>query len=98
MVELMGDYIPMEEAMALTGYKRANITLLCRQGKIAGAKKVGNRWLIPRAELLAYVPGPQGFAAHPEKNPQKRDAQPSALEGTEENGGNRADEFHEDDM
>ncbi len=83
MVELMGDYIPMEEAMALTGYKRANITLLCRQGKIAGAKKVGNRWLIPRAGLLAYVPGPQGFAAHPEKNPQKRDVLPPALESTE---------------
>ena len=98
MVELMGDYVPMEEAMEITGYKRANITLLCRQGKIPGAKKVGNRWLIPRAGLLAYEPGPQGFAAHPDKNPQKRNATPPGLEDTEKEGKSITDGFHEDDL
>ena len=63
MVQLQGDYIDMETAMELTGYSAVNIRLLCRQGKIAGAVKVGRRWLIPKDGLLAYVPGPQGFAA-----------------------------------
>ncbi|MBQ7263708.1 MAG: helix-turn-helix domain-containing protein [Synergistaceae bacterium] len=63
MVQLQGDYIDMETAMELTGYSAVNIRLLCRQGKIAGAVKVGRSWLIPKDGLLAYVPGPQGFAA-----------------------------------
>ena len=60
-----GDYLSMEEAMAATGYRRSTITQLCREGKVAGAVKIGRQWIIPRAGLMAYVPGPQGFAARP---------------------------------
>ena len=58
------DYVSVAEAVTLTGYKQANITLLCRQGKLPGARKLGPRqWLIPRQALLDYRAGPRGQGA-----------------------------------
>ena len=63
------DFTGVAEAMEITGYTRSNIAYMCRHKKMKGAKKVANRWLIPRASVENYVPGPRGFAAHPENNP-----------------------------
>ena len=57
------EFISVEEAAELSGYGKWNITLLCRQGKLDGAVKVGKVWLIPRKAIEEYKPGPQGFAA-----------------------------------
>ena len=57
------EFISVEEAAELSGYGKWNITLLCRQGKLEGAVKVGKVWLIPRKAIEDYKPGPQGFAA-----------------------------------
>ena len=57
------EFISVEEAAELSGYGKWNITLLCRQGKLDGAVKVGKVWLIPRKAIEDYKPGPQGFAA-----------------------------------
>lgn len=57
------EYISVEEAAELSGYGKWNITLLCRQGKLEGAVKIGKVWLIPKKALEEYKPGPQGFAA-----------------------------------
>ena len=57
------EFISVEEAAELSGYGKWNITLLCRQGKLDGAVKVGKVWLIPRKAIENYKPGPQGFAA-----------------------------------
>jgi hypothetical protein len=37
------------------------IWVLCKDGKLPGAKKMGNAaWLIPRASVESYVPGRRG--------------------------------------
>lgn len=59
----ISEYISVEEAAEVSGYGKWNITLLCRQGKLEGAVKIGKVWLIPRKALEDYKPGPQGFAA-----------------------------------
>jgi len=66
------DYVSTAEGAALLGYGQEYVNLLCRQGKLPGAKKIGTSWMIPRKAIEGYVPGPQGFAAHPEKNPRKK--------------------------
>ena len=66
------EYITIAEAIAIMGLQRSQIALLCREGKLAGARKAGPNWLIPRTSAETYTPGPRGFAAHPEKNPRKR--------------------------
>ncbi len=65
-------YIPITEAVTVMGVQRHHIARLCREGKLPGAVKMGTEWLIPRTSAEGYTPGPQGFAAHPEKNPRKR--------------------------
>ncbi|MBQ7154921.1 MAG: helix-turn-helix domain-containing protein [Synergistaceae bacterium] len=59
----ISEYISVEEAAERSGYGKWNITLLCRQGKLEGAVKIGKVWLIPKKALEDYKPGPQGFAA-----------------------------------
>lgn len=65
-------YILITEAVTVMGVQRHHIARLCREGKLPGAVKMGENWLIPRASAEAYQPGPKGFAAHPESNPRKR--------------------------
>lgn len=41
------EYIDVKEAAGRWGLSERRITALCRNGRIIGAKKVGNMWLIP---------------------------------------------------
>ena len=68
----ISNYITISEACPLLGVNRQQATRLCREGKLPGAVKMGENWLIPRASAEAYQPGPKGFAAHSESNPRKR--------------------------
>ncbi len=57
------DFISVQEAVKISGYNGRTISYLCKHGKLEGAVKVANRWLIPRKALEEYQPGPQGYAA-----------------------------------
>ena len=59
----ISEFVTIEEAVKISGYKKANIGYLCRNGKLEGVIRVGNTWLIPRKSIENYKPGPQGFAA-----------------------------------
>lgn len=37
--------------------------VLCRTGKLPGAKRKGRIWFVPRQSVENYVPGPRGYAA-----------------------------------
>ncbi|MBQ9526262.1 MAG: helix-turn-helix domain-containing protein [Fretibacterium sp.] len=65
-------YLSVLEAAQKSGYDRKHLARLCQQGKLEGAIKKNGGWWIPEASLDAYEPGPQGFAAHPEKNPRRK--------------------------
>lgn len=68
----ISDYIPIIEAIHLLGVNRQQATRLCREGKLPGAIKIGQGWLIPRTSAENYVPGPQGFAAHPRRRDNEK--------------------------
>jgi len=57
------EYISADEAAKILDYRKESITLLCRQGKFEGVKRIGHQWFIPRNSVENYVKAPQGFAA-----------------------------------
>lgn len=84
----LSDMISVEEAAKMLGYIKSSVALLCRQGKLEGAVKIGHQWFVPRKTIENYEKGPQGFAAiwqrrrEAEKEQQKADD--AALEETME--------------
>jgi len=70
----MGEYVTCLEAEEIIQkkYLVRHIRYLCEKGKI-NCKKYGfHLWMVDIDSLRAYVPGPKGFAAHPERNPRLR--------------------------
>ena len=57
------DLVSVEEAAKILGYRNSSITLLCRQGKMEGAFRIGHQWMIPKATIENYERNPRGFAA-----------------------------------
>ena len=57
------DLVSVEDAAKILGYRKSSVALLCRQGKLEGAFRIGHQWLIPRTTIENYEKGPQGFAA-----------------------------------
>jgi hypothetical protein len=53
-------YITVAEATKLSGKGIKMIARLCQTGKLPGAEKIGNTWLIPRASVETYTPGKRG--------------------------------------
>jgi hypothetical protein len=53
-------YITATEAATITGKKIRMIAVLCQSGRLPGAEKIGNTWLIPRASVESYTPGKRG--------------------------------------
>jgi predicted DNA-binding protein (UPF0251 family) len=48
MVTNTNEYISIQEAAGRAGVSRQHFALLVRQGKVAGARKVGERvWIVP---------------------------------------------------
>lgn len=54
------DFVSVAEAVEISGYDRMHIALLCRQGRLPGARKMGSQWIIPRKALQEYMPAPPG--------------------------------------
>ena len=55
------DYVTASEAAKMLGKTSGMIWILCKDGKLPGAKKMGNAaWLIPRASVESYTPGKRG--------------------------------------
>lgn len=57
------EYVSVEEASKILDYRKESISLLCRQGRFEGVKRIGHQWFIPRVSVENYVKAPQGFAA-----------------------------------
>ena len=57
------DLVSVEEAAKILGYRNSSVALLCRQGKLEGAFRIGHQWMIPRKTIENYEKAPQGFAA-----------------------------------
>ena len=57
------DLVSVEEAAKILGYRNSSVALLCRQGKLEGAFRIGHQWMIPKKTIENYEKGPQGFAA-----------------------------------
>jgi excisionase family DNA binding protein len=60
-------YVTTEEAAALIGKGINMISKLCQSGRLPGAEKLGNSWLIPRASVESYSPGKRGPRTKKEK-------------------------------
>ena len=56
------DLVSVEEAAKILGYRKSSVALLCRQGKLEGAFRIGHQWMIPRKTIENYEKGPQGLA------------------------------------
>ena len=48
------------QAAELLGKGINLIAKLCQNGRLPGAEKIGNAWLIPRESVLNYKPGKRG--------------------------------------
>ena len=58
----INELVSVEEAAKMLGYKKSSVALLCRQGKLDGAFRIGHQWMIPRTTIENYEKAPQGFA------------------------------------
>ena len=85
-VSSLDDYISLSEAARIIERHPKHLALLCRQGKLEGARKIGRDWVVPRESVQNYTPGPQGFAAVKKRAEEARAMAPVAplpLQGTE---------------
>jgi excisionase family DNA binding protein len=57
---LQNNYVTTPEAAKLIGKTADMIAKLCQAGRLPGAEKIGNTWLIPRAAVESYTPGRRG--------------------------------------
>lgn len=46
-------YLTLAEAAVQLGLSDSRVRLLCKQGRIAGAVKLGRAWLLPSAPVIA---------------------------------------------
>ena len=53
-------YVTTPEAAKLIGKGENLVAKLCQAGRLPGAEKMGNTWLIPRESVLSYTPGTRG--------------------------------------
>ncbi len=63
MDSMYGEYMTAAEAASFLNRTKRCITRLCLNGKLSGAKKIGEKmWMIPKQAVLNFQPSPQGFA------------------------------------
>lgn len=51
----MPDFITIKEVCALLNLGERTVYDLCRQGKLAGAAKIGGQWRVDQDKLLAWL-------------------------------------------
>ena len=59
---MLPGYMTSKEAARYINRTDSLIRKLCKAGKLQGAVKVGNTWIIPEETIKNYVPAPTGFA------------------------------------
>ena len=57
---LKRDYVNAIEAAEMINVNDSRIRQLCIEGKLNGAFKIGDTWLIPRESVTNYKPGKRG--------------------------------------
>lgn len=55
------NFMTSKEAAQSLNRSDSMIRKLCKSGKLSGAVKVGNTWLIPQKSVKEYTPAPNGF-------------------------------------
>ena len=88
------DLVSIDEAAKILGYEKSSVRLLCRQGKLEGAFRIGHQWMIPRTVVENYEKAPQGFAAVWKQRREKESEQLAKLEA--EVMGDSGDDSKED--
>ena len=61
------EYVTAIQASEIIGKSINLIAKLCQSGRLPGAEKIGNTWLIPRASVESYAPGRRGPRTNKEK-------------------------------
>jgi len=64
---LREEYLTTAEAATLTGKGANMIAKLCQAGRLPGAEKMGNSWIIPRESVLNYQPAKRGVKSRSER-------------------------------
>ena len=71
---LRGKYLTTAEAAELIGKGANMIAKLCQAGRLPGAEKMGNSWIIPRESVLNYQPAKRGVKPRSERLRAEREA------------------------
>jgi hypothetical protein len=72
-------YITVVEACDLMGKAASMVARLCQMGKLPGAKKISNTWLIPRESVLSYKPMKRGVKPGTQSKKAKLAAEKAAI-------------------
>jgi excisionase family DNA binding protein len=84
MDDLKDKYVTVEEAAVLASRKTSLIRVLCRNGRLPGAVKMGNSWIIPKVDVEAYKPAKRGVKSHKGNLAAERAAILAEAKGKEE--------------
>ena len=63
-MRIIEDLISIPEAASILKLDRSRIGKLCRQGRFEGARKIGERWVIPRESVTNFIRLPPGGKSH----------------------------------
>ena len=85
---LKENYVTTVEAAEIMKKGANLVAKLCQAGRLSGAEKMGNTWMIPRESVLNYIPGPRGPKPQKARLDAKR-AEVLAKANAELNGGNK---------
>ena len=58
----MEGFKTVNEAAKMLNRSTGHVRQLCIDGKLEGAQKMGNQWVIPEKSIGGYEPGEKGFA------------------------------------
>jgi hypothetical protein len=73
------NYVTAVQAAELLGKGIRLIANLCQTGRLPGAEKVGNAWLIPRASVVKYKPMKRGVKPGTRSKAQRLAAEKAAI-------------------
>ena len=63
MEEFVEEFVTVSQAAKMKKYSTGYVRQLCIDGKLPGAQKMGNQWIIPKKSIIDYEPKKKGFAA-----------------------------------
>jgi hypothetical protein len=73
------NFLTSLQAAQLLGKGIRLIANLCKTGRLPGAEKIGNAWLIPRESALNYVPMKRGVKPGTQTKQQRLAAEKAAI-------------------